>query len=468
MQGKMGGILASLRGVAGIVAVSSLASTAMATGTDRASDATDTKGEPQAVEVAPTVAGPAEASTDSGSTEPAFSLASVPVSSSLFGTATSQDDDGDGALLQIGSKYPITFSGFIKADAFWTNGRVNSRDTPQFATADPDSDEQFDATVQFTRLVLDWDGPEILYDGKVDAKIEVDLRSLSGDDFAGRFNNSRIATRQLYVNLTFDTWSVLAGQTWDVFSPLNVDTLNTEGNLWFGGNAGFRRPQLRLEKWFDVTDEQRFSALFSVNANIGIPDPMGNEFNTGNDSGKPVLMGAVRYSLPFLTDSDTTIGVSGLIGEEEVDGLDGGIDQIAYGADLTLPITEQISFKAEWQHGENTDSFLLGGGFDATFDPATGLFTGTGDETEVNAGWGQLSIQATEEFLVNFTLGQERFTSGSGAGGRDRNTVFGGNLQYSLSEDVIVGAEYTHFDTEYNGASDEQVDMIWASLIFNF
>ena len=215
MQGKMGGILASLRGVAGIVAVSSLASTAMATGTDRASDATDTKGEPQAVEVAPTVAGPAEASTDSGSTEPAFSLASVPVSSSLFGTATSQDDDGDGALLQIGSKYPITFSGFIKADAFWTNGRVNSRDTPQFATADPDSDEQFNATVQFTRLVLDWDGPEILYDGKVDAKIEVDLRSLSGDDFAGRFNNSRIATRQLYVNLTFDTWSVLAGQTWN-------------------------------------------------------------------------------------------------------------------------------------------------------------------------------------------------------------------------------------------------------------
>lgn len=394
-----------------------------------------------------------EASTEAEAVQPAFTLGRIPVSSAYM---PSSSDAHSEAALEIGSKYPITFSGMLKADLIWGDGRVNSNDNPMFAVPDTSGDEFFDMTVQHSQLAADWDGPEILYDGKVDARVELDFRSLSQDPVNGKWNNSRISVRQLYVNMSFDTWSFLAGQAWDIFSPLNTDSLNNNSNLWFGGNAGFRRPQFRLQKWFDVSDEQRLMTKFSVNANIGAPDPNGNAFNTGEDSGKPNLQAAIQYSLPFLTERPMTIGASGLLGEDEADGIDGDISQSGYGFDITLPITDQVSLKGEWAHGENTAAFLLGGGFDAT-----------GDEIETNAGWGQLTIDATEEIQFNLIAGQERLSS-AGAGSRDRNTVYGANVKYSLHEDVLIGAEFQRLDTEYNGASDEEVNLGWLSVIFNF
>lgn len=383
----------------------------------------------------------------------AFSLDNMPVSASLF---PEPETSSTGAGLQIGSKYPVTFTGFLKADLIYSDGQTNSSDAPRFAVSGGDDDEQFDMTVQHSRLIANWEGPEIAYDGKVDAKLEMDFFTLAQDSVAGSINNSRIRVRQLYINMNFDSWSFLAGQAWDLFSPNRTASLNTNGDLWFGGNAGFRRPQFRLTRWFDVSDDQQLTAAVSVNSNIGIPDPTTGAFNTGSDSGKPVVQGSVQYSLPFLTENKTTIGASGLWGEEEVDGVDSSVDQTAYGFDLHVPITDIIAFKGEWQHGENGDGFLMGAGFD-----------GTGDEFEANAGWGQLTIDATEDVTFNLIAGQERIQN-AGAGARSQNTVYAANVKYSLGEGVTVGAEFQRFDTEYNGASDEEVNLGWLSVIFGF
>ena len=54
------------------------------------------------------------------------------------------------------------------------------------------------------------------------------------------------------MNVAHEDWTVLVGQTWDLISPLNPTSLNTNGNYWFGGNAGFRRPQFQVTRKFRV------------------------------------------------------------------------------------------------------------------------------------------------------------------------------------------------------------------------
>ena len=69
----------------------------------------------------------------------------------------------------------------------------------------------------------------------------------------GAENKSNPMMRHAYLNLDWpkDKFSILAGQTSDVISPLFPDTLNyTVG--WWVGNIGYRRPQIRLTKSYTL------------------------------------------------------------------------------------------------------------------------------------------------------------------------------------------------------------------------
>lgn len=357
-------------------------------------------------------------------------------------------------------KFKASFGGFIKVDALFSDSLVNSMDAPRFAIADAGNDEQFDLTIQHTRLIGKIDGPTIAGGGKVDAHIETDFFTLAGDDLSGHWNNARLRTRQLYVQMAWDSIEVLAGQAWDVFSPLMPETLNTNGNYWFGGNAGFRRPQARLTtRYGDASTAGLVTIKVSANANLGVADPGGKPINTGEDSGLPVFEGAVSWTTNRLPAGPATIGVSGLIGREEADTVDSRIRQQAWGIDVTLPIHERVTLKGEWQTGENADAFLMGGGFAAT----------DGDPIEASAGWVQLGVKAAEAFTVNATAGREEFKSSTiGAGARESNLVTGLGVQWLADEAVTVGVEWLRFDTGFKGAADELANVIWGSLIFRF
>ena len=143
------------------------------------------------------------------------------------------------------SSLDIQFYGYIKADAAYDSSRVTTGNYIVYVDneASNNNDNEFNLTANETRLGFNFTGPKndtMVTSGKVEF------------DFFGNYaeeNKAKIQMRHAYMQFAWPKsgWSLLAGQTWDVISPLNPSTLNYTV-LWDAGNIGYRRPQIRLTK----------------------------------------------------------------------------------------------------------------------------------------------------------------------------------------------------------------------------
>ena len=360
----------------------------------------------------------------------------------------------------VRSKIPIRIGGFIKVDSFYQSARMNSTDAPRFVSSDPDrNDGQFGSTVQHSRLTLSLD-PVDVRSAKLSGLVELDFFSL-GDIGDSKFNNNQLRTRQLYLNLEQDGWSLLMGQTWDLFSPLNPTTLNTNGFFWFGGNAGFRRPQLRITKRFEGEDSALVAAA-SLNSNIGQTITVGGTTrNTGEDAGTPVLEGLLTYEFR-LGQSSGQIGFSALAGEEEDDVIDEEIAQYWFGVHAQFKPLDWVSLQGEWQIGKNLDAFLAGAGYRSAAGP------GAGKEIKSTSGWLQLALRPFERVRVNLHYSLENLYDPDPATGRSNNRIIGGNAYYDFGEGLEFGVEWDYFATRFSGSENADGNLVWLSAIYGF
>jgi hypothetical protein len=358
----------------------------------------------------------------------------------------------------VTGKFAITLTGFLKTDFLWNNARLNSTSAPRFAAQDDHDDDQFTATVQHSRIIAKITGPAI-GEGRIRGHVETDLFNLF-DTTDLNFNNNQLRLRQLYVALDHPTWRLLLGQAWDLFSPLNVATLNTNGNYWFGGNAGFRRPQIQIRKRFDLADGHSITPAFSVNSNIGVTVTDDDRvLNSGRDAGIPVLEGSLVYGFDGFDAGKILVGASGLWGQEDVDGVKSNLDQWGIAGHVVLPLTSWLTLKGEIQHGENLDAFLMGGG----------IITANGDLIRATSGWGQITLRPCEKLTANAIYGQDDpRDSDLAADARSRNQVVGANLKYRPYTNFTLGVEYDYFDTRYKDAPNRDAHLLWFSGIFDF
>ena len=104
-------------------------------------------------------------------------------------------------------------------------------------------------TASETRLGLKIFGPDV-NEIKTSGLVEVDFYG------GGAENSPQPRIRHAYMKLEWpeQRLSLLAGQTWDVISPLNPSTLNYTVQ-WWGGNIGMRRPQIRVTKGLSISDD---------------------------------------------------------------------------------------------------------------------------------------------------------------------------------------------------------------------
>ncbi len=372
------------------------------------------------------------------------------------------------------NKFPFSVTGFLKLDMAVHSARLNSSDAPRFAVlenAGQDHDASFNATVEHSRFIFKWDGPTWKEkEVKVDGLFEFDLFNL-GDTGDSKYTMAQPRIRLLYFDVAKKDWGVLlrAGQDWDLFSPLNVNTLNTNGNYWFGGNIGFRRPQLQGRKSFDWGPTHKMTVSASANANVGVTrTASGRTINTGEDAGTPVVEGQISYAVPhFIKDESVKVILSGVYGTEEIDGVENTIQQQGIALSMQIPLVKadkevKLSFMGEVHYGENLDAFFGGGGFNTT----------TGQEVESASGWFGVNVKPIKDLAFNFYFGHEDLSesalAASAAGTRTRNTLVGINALWNMAPSIVLGLEYTHFRTSFLAAGIENVNMFWGSLIFNY
>ena len=148
------------------------------------------------------------------------------------------------------STLDIQFYGYIKLDAAWDSSGVFPGDYVLYTREGREGDDEFNLTAKQTRLGFKIQGPNA-GNMKSSGVVEADFYGAAGAE-----NKANVLLRHAY--MTFDwpqsKFSILAGQTSDVISPLLPNTLNYTV-LWDAGNIGYRHPQVRLTQQLQVRDD---------------------------------------------------------------------------------------------------------------------------------------------------------------------------------------------------------------------
>jgi hypothetical protein len=213
-----------------------------------------------------------------------------------------------------------------------------------------------------TRLGLDVVGPRIPTFGGAESGGKVEI------DFHGEFvveNRPGVLLRHAYGEIKDEEFRLLAGQTWDVISPLNPGVLSYSV-LWAQGNIGYRRAQVRLERYLALPADRQLTLQFSLNQNIvsDFADEPGIETES---VGWPLIQGRVALTddTPHWLTGPATLGFSGHIGEQGFDFVTLGppplnlppaddvrIPTWSLNVDLRVPVTQRSGIQGEFFMGE--------------------------------------------------------------------------------------------------------------------
>ena len=223
--------------------------------------------------------------------------------------------DGKSPVL---SSLDMEVYGYIKLDGSYDTSRSTPGNYVKWVDSEAANkdDDEFNMTANQTRLGFKISGPE--EDGlKVSGQAEVDFYGAnSGENKAG------FLMRHAFMKLDWpeERFNIIAGQTWDVVSPLNPGTLSYSVQ-WWSGNIGYRRPQIRLTKGFTLGEDIDVTVAGALTRTIGDSTFMNSAITeSGEDSGKPTFQGRAGFTFPSpLGYKKTTVGVSGHWGEEEFD-----------------------------------------------------------------------------------------------------------------------------------------------------
>jgi len=338
------------------------------------------------------------------------------------------------------SSLPIKMYGYIKVDAVYSDSGGNvgnsalQMNAPSEGAASTDKDD-FVIDGRETRLGFKLEGVELEDGGTASGKIETDFW---GDSTGA---SARIRLRQAFIALNYDKWGILAGQTWDFFSPLGPSTLNF-GYMWRSGNLGDRHPQIIFTR-----------KMGEFTAKIGMID---SENTDQENSGGPVGGAYLSYKKGPLY-----LGLGGIVGQEDVTGKDVPIwaGTLAW----QYKFTPKVSLKGEAYLGSTLNSFRGGSG--------TGTYTVGGYTKGVRArgGWAQLSVKATKKLTMNVGGGIDDVIQSSIATTIwNYNYNYFLNFKYNLAKNLILGLEFQHFNTDYDLQASGDTNRFQTSMIYKF
>ncbi|HUT30452.1 MAG TPA: hypothetical protein VMX13_11730 [Sedimentisphaerales bacterium] len=362
----------------------------------------------------------------------------------------------------VWSNLDIQLYGYIKLDAAYDTSRVDTGDYARWVESESDNedDDQFNMTARETRLGALISGPED-DELKTSGRVEIDFYE------GGAENKPRVMMRHAYLNILWpeDRFSILAGQTADVISPLYPSTINyTVG--WWAGNIGYRRPQIRLTKDLALSQDVDLKLEGALARTIGISDTFTTD--SGADAGYPGLQGRAAITFPWFGYKPTTLGVSGHVAREEYDTSASGdskhFDSWSANLDVTQPINEWLTIKGEMFTGENLSAYLGGIGQGVNID--------TFKEIGSNGGWIAAALGPWDKWQFNVGLSAEDVDGddlrGMSGDKRTYNRSIFGNMLYSLNNSTQIGFELSQWRTDYQGQDDGDSVRAQGALIYRF
>jgi hypothetical protein len=378
------------------------------------------------------------------------------------------------------SKYAVDLYGFLKLDLAYMDSRAN--DAGNYARwieseQDNRNDNQFNITARESRFGLMLKGPDVR-SMKTSGRVEVDFYE------GGAENKNRPMMRHAYLQVEWPEsgWSILAGQTSDVVSPLVPETLNYSVGWWIG-NIGYRRPQLRVSKSFDAGSGVGVLLQAAVARTIGHFGAFSPSQDSGKDAGFPTVQGRYAMSFPLFGAEKFTAGVSGHWAEEEYDrdaeGRHTHLQSWSVNLDFSVPIARWLSFRGEVWGGENLDQYLGGVGQGVVIETTEGEFV-NGENIKGAfvrqwsvasvGGWGCFICGPWDGWRFNFgySVDNPRDRDVVSGQGRTWNNSYWGQVSYDLNEAVRAGVELSWWETAYKNQEDGDALRLQISFVYRF
>lgn len=362
------------------------------------------------------------------------------------------------------SSLDIEIYGIVKGDVSYDSSRTVTGNYVVYVDSEAtrDGDNEFNVTANQTRLGMRITGPATKT-FKTSGLVEIDFYGSGAAE-----NKAGIQMRHAYLVLDWPAsrFSILAGQTSDIISPLVPTTLNYTV-LWDAGNIGYRRPQIRLTEIIPLGEKASLKLEGGAARTIGRTDASGIASNSdsGEDAGEPTGQARVSVTFPFFGPKPTTIGVSGHLGREEYDidntGKNVDFQTESINLDVTQPVFPWLVVLGELFRGRNLNQYLGGIG--------QGVNTTSRNEISADGGWIAISLGPWSEWSFNIGAGLEEVERDDVANGaRTKNSCIFGNVLYALNKNAQVGLELSRWDTGYKGPGDADDFRAQASFIYKF
>jgi hypothetical protein len=338
--------------------------------------------------------------------------------------------------------FTITPYGYLWGNMVYETERSNTGDyTLWVFSAQEQGEPTFHVDAKNTRLGLDVLGPCIpcLDNAVSGGKVEI--------DFQGTFvteNKGSVLLRHAYLEVKNEEFRLLAGQTWDVISPLYPGSI-MYSVYWDAGNIGYRRAQFRGERFLSFSDTLLLTMQGSINGDI-VTDTA--SMATGDQAGWPVLEGraALTFGPRGKDEHPITLGVSSHVGEQRftfANVKDLPVRTWSLNADLKLPVNERWGFQGECYMGDNLSTFLggIGQGFD--FSRRQPIYD--------RGGWMEVYYDWTHcwHSHVGYCLDDPNDNDITPASGRTYNQAFFGNVIYDVTKQFTLGLEVGSWKTLY-------------------
>jgi hypothetical protein len=398
---------------------------------------------------------------------------------SLSQTTTPAERSDPSPPVTADSRFPVTVYGTLLTNAVFNAALGNIQDIPLFASKQGSDasggDKNFAMTARQSRFGLRYQGPDVR-GAKLIGQLELDL--LGGKAaFPNGISMDIVRLRLAFGRLDWKSVSLVAGQDWSIFAPLNPTTfaqfaipgLSSSGNPWI------RAPQIRAEF------RHSFSETSAIQWQIAAADPNMGDYPSAFLStrtpgiGERGRMPGLDTRLNFTRRADErnfSLGLSSHYGRGKNLGMidkanvQRPVDSWGVAADYALPLSKFFTLS-----GEAFEGRALG-----LFNEPAGeaiLPVGTRGEhgVETRGGWAQASVNLNAMWQINLAYGIDvPNASQLRVGDRFRNQTYVGNVIYKFSPNVTFALEYRRLLTDFRNQAEanERGDHVNLAAAYTF
>ncbi|HWO22536.1 MAG TPA: hypothetical protein VNO30_27445 [Kofleriaceae bacterium] len=339
---------------------------------------------------------------------------------------------------------PLSIYGFARLDVLLNDSRMSSLADPSYVMNEPSSgqlDSELTMTPRLSRVGLSIDRWDIK-DDKITGEGKVEI------DFAGGGGVNAIRLRHAYAQLSAMRHErgaeLLAGQTWDLASPLFPSAQN-DTQLRYAGNLGDRRPQLRLA--LHPSSKLQLAVAAAAPAVLDPQDLDGDGEVDTMTPARPMLQWLAEFKTRLGRHDDglARIGISGHAARAEL--ADGTArPSSSVGVHFLVPFSRQVIILGEGYYGTNLAE--IGGGIGNSINMATR------QSVHAIGGWLELALLPTERHMLSVgTSVDVARAEDLEAGDRERNGTIYSVLRYKPRPALQLGLEHLYWKTEYKGMS---------------